>query len=224
MHENNKTLHVFDADRTLIDTDKVFALLIDSLERHGFSTDELIDAERDARESGVSFNPLVYLTENTDDTQKSKLRIIQGLLLEVRDPERVRLDGVSELLETLRRDMQDFIIHTYGDNDWQMAKLQACSLDSIPCIITHSVPKARDIVTWQGDDRLYRPATQERIDAYTYMVVYDDKESNFVGLPEGVTAVHVVQEGERPLVKLGPLRYRAVGARGMLEYYRTVAK
>lgn len=176
------------------------------------------------RKQEDSFNPLVYLTKQVDDIYRRKVQIIQGLMLEVRDPERVRLPGVSELLEALRRDGEDFIIHTYGDDDWQTAKLQVCSLDSIPHSITHSMPKAIDVVAWRGDDHLYRPNIDGRASAYKHVVVYDDKELNFEGLPGDITTVHVTQDGPRQLEKIGLGRYRAVGAQGMLEYYRMFSR
>lgn len=52
MRENNQTLHVFDADRTLIDTDQVFLFLVDSLVKKGYDTSSLILAERNAKEAG----------------------------------------------------------------------------------------------------------------------------------------------------------------------------
>jgi hypothetical protein len=220
MQENNRILHVFDADRTLIDTDQVSRYLYASLEGSEYDIDALKEAERYAKQQGISFMPLRYLLMGRDEVERRKAHIIQKLLIEVRDPERVRLPGVTELLDMLRRDGADFMIHTFGDDDWQAAKLYASSLDPIPHIITQSAPKSLDVVQWRGKDGLFRVGLDGLQETYDEIYVYDDKESNFVGMPEGVITVHIVEAGDQRLTRIGPDQYRAVGAIGMQEFYR----
>ncbi len=190
------TFYIVDFDRCLGDVDGLFELLKNvTNDLYGIKSDELQYARDIAESAGSSFNALGHITQVVDgldiDVFKKvyieKAKGVSDAILE---------HGATEFIKYLESNNKSFCIISYGDNDWQKLKIDACGLGYIKSFIVSSPNKSQYIRPWYDSkkDGFQIPSSlfNDNISRFTDdVVLIDDKMEAFNDLPDKVRGYYI---------------------------------
>lgn len=190
--------YVLDLDRTLANTERLYDVLQEVLERYTNVTVEMLNEERAAVESrGESFKMIHSLRHLLEKTRSNvDWEQIERTFIETA----LQTDGVLEphaldLLEILDSKRLPYGIITYGNEAWQLAKIEAAGLLSVPHLVTRIKEKGHLLAGWQRSDGSFviPPAMTQNFQsiAVDSIVFLDDKAISFKDIPEGVRGIFV---------------------------------
>ncbi len=195
-----ETFYVLDFDRCLGDIEASFEILKQVVQELAVgSGDSLQEVREGVESSGGSFSALKHLAELNPDMDLDavgklfvrRARLEKGRLLE---------PGAIELIEFLISTNRGFCIMSYGDEKWQMLKINASGLSDVANIIVPSRHKSAYIAKWLNDKKQFIIPSdffadnQPRLAAE--VVLIDDKIMAFDGLPVGARG-YLVQSGPK---------------------------
>ena len=214
-----KTFYVLDFDRCLGDIESSFDLLKEVVqELSSGSGDSLQMAREDVESSGGSFSALKHLAElnpNLDLNLVGEIFVKRAKLQNGKTLE----SGAIELIEFLISTNRYFCIMSYGEEKWQMLKINAAGLGDTANIIVPSKHKSAYIAKWLGlEGQFIIPSdffadNQPRLAAE--VVLIDDKIMAFDGLPAGARGY---------LVQSRPKKHDNDQSSGLLSSVKVVKK
>lgn len=222
MNEPLKTFYVLDFDRTLADTDALFRVFESVLDEHGIDLVQLKEVRRREEAPGNSFETVSYLRKQfAENGTRSWATIKRQFIAEARTHD-VLESGARELLAKLDSQSIPYGILTFGDEAWQLAKLEAADCLSIPHIVTQIKEKSTILKSWKQENSpfLIPSALLSNGQArYAKTIVFlDDKAVSFQNIPEGVRGIHVVSPSGMVLPsQKGVLPDRVVSVKGLSE-------
>lgn len=198
-----EVFYVLDLDRSLVDTDALVVLLQRIIMSElGIDAEEIIDARREYEaQRGVVFDIAEYVMGVMDQRGEDGPAVwqrIKHLFIRAARKRDVLEPGGFELLQWLESRKQKFGILTYGGDTWQLTKMDAAGLISVPHIVTHNEQKGKLIASWQLKDNSFlvpaliaggRPARARKL------VFIDDKPVSFIGIPPEVESYCAIARG-----------------------------
>lgn len=192
MSADKSRLWLLDFDRCLGDVDE----LVDDLFRVATAKSGQIKNWREAEDkykNGLLVDFLDHVREGAGKEGWQKLLDIFGERAEIDSGEGVRETGVSEFLNWLEERHEAFAILSYGQSDWQRAKIKRAGLSGLPYQIVSTPKKAKLIADWYDPgERVYiRPdmkGDEGLGKKYDEVIIVDDKLRAFDGLPEACRA------------------------------------
>lgn len=192
-------LWVLDFDRCL-GSEAIYTAAEEALER--LSPDarsRIVNAREQMEREGGSFDLVSYLEENDRNLRDDFLTEF-ARITSTNNPEMYRNKGATMLLDYLKAKNIPYVIMTYGGAVWQMAKLKAAQLDSVPYMVIDSKFKADTIRSWHqaSKDGFIVPVGSKIIEVSSVCLV-DDKAQAFNGLPEQARGYWI--KGESELLK-----------------------
>jgi hypothetical protein len=201
------TFFVLDFDRCTGNTDKFHVVLEEVIERETMvSRQQLAKAKEDAEIRGETFDTIRYvknaLTEAGGSMSWQSIErqfIAQAQKLNMLQP------YVRQLFYILESENIPFGILTYGNEAWQLAKLEAANVLHVPHLVTSIEGKGEILTGWKKTDGFIIPPalTKEFIPLHVNEVVFlDDKAVSFGGIPENVRGVRVEPEDGRELLPI----------------------
>lgn len=199
--ETADVFYVLDLDRCLANTEKLQMLLQGIIQRElGILPDEMNLARREYERAGGSFDTAGYVMGVLDgkgmDGPAAWHDITRMFITESQTQDMLE-PHAAELLHRLRVAGARFGIVTYGSDAWQLTKLEAAGLATIPHLVTHDVAKGRLIASWQHKKGFLIPTLLAggRQLVARQLVFIDDKPMSFTGLPAGVHGICAVSPG-----------------------------
>ena len=220
----NFQLWTNDLDRTLLDTDRAFDVLVDvSQEVGGIKKDVLLQAKVDTESSGGSFDVFGYLADR--DVDNEILRNIFSAFVMAGNKASLLYDDAEPFLTALTESVfVEHMILTYGAIGWQYAKINAAGLSEVPFVVTGEKHKGLLIANSRQADGRYKIAINggEALSAFT-VVITDDKAASFKGLPANCRGIWVVREGKQLRSQSGDVPENVVRVSGLLEALEVVA-
>jgi hypothetical protein len=194
-----KVFYVLDFDRTLVNTDKLYDILKDVLEKETNSdVSRLLDVARiESEEAGGSFETIDYLRRLlAEGYHEDAWPRVQRAFNAQAQHEDALEPGAKELLGLLADKSLLHGIITFGNEAWQLAKLEATGLLAMPYLVTSIKEKGLLLSGWKhhSDSSFIIPPAMTR--DFTPVVVesivfLDDKAVSFQDLPTGVQGVFV---------------------------------
>ena len=197
------TFYVLDLDRCLVNTEKLQLLLQQIIQRElGILPDEMNLARREYERAGGSFDTAGYVMGVLDGKNLDGPAVwheITRIFIRESQAQDMLQPYASELLRRLDTLGARFGIVTYGNDAWQLTKLEAASLSAIPHLVTHDVAKARLIASWQHQEGFLVPTLLAGAGGSPLiarqLVLIDDKPVSFIGLPAGARGVCAIAPG-----------------------------
>lgn len=195
------TFYILDLDRCLVNTEKLQLLLQQIIRRElGILPDEMNLARRAYERVGGSFDTAGYVMGVLDGKNMDGPAVwheITRMFIRESQAQDMLQPYASELLRRLDMLGARFGIVTYGNDAWQLTKLEAASLGTIPHLVTHDIAKARLIASWQHGEGFLVPTLLAGGIPLTarQLVLIDDKPVSFIGLPAGVRGICAVAPG-----------------------------
>lgn len=213
---------VLDFDRTLGNTDKFHEVLEDTIAKEtNLTVDFLRHARFKAEDIGQSFDTISYLREHLRDTGSlSVWPDIQRKFINAAQRQDMLEPGANELLRLLKAKGFRFGILTYGNEAWQLAKLEAAWLLSVPHLVTHIQEKGQILKEWKhaaGDFVIPPSMTEEFVPFHARTIVFlDDKSKSFASIPTNVVGVRIrPPEGIKLEEQKGPLPLNVIEVDGI---------
>jgi phosphoglycolate phosphatase-like HAD superfamily hydrolase len=124
---------IFDLDNTLVDTERIKAVLVQAAEEAGLSHESAVDLYRSSTTSdGVATFTLEHFSDCLDSALRS-----QGIELDDLHAERlhkkvkdgvVLRDGARELLDDFRQQNAHMVLISFGKGEWQREKIERAGL------------------------------------------------------------------------------------------------
>lgn len=191
------TFYLLDFDRTIANTDAFHILLKDILATHTSITKEEFNHIRaEVERTGNSFSTVKYVRHMLAERKSDKNWYeLERLFIDAAHQEDTLQPYATELLTILKGKHIPYGILTYGDEAWQLAKLEAAQLLSVPHLVTRIEQKGKILSGWKhANDRfVIPPALTEDFQplAVRSIVFLDDKAKSFADLPGGVKGVYV---------------------------------
>ena len=189
--------YVIDMDRTLVNTEKLYDVLEIVLKRHtNISVDMVNDERTEIEARGESFK-LINTLDRLLETHKSKvswLEVEQAFIQEARQTKGVFEPYAQDLLKLLDDKQIPYGIITYGNEAWQLAKIEAADLGDVPHLVTRIKEKGALLAGWkEGNSFIIPPAMTRDFKPLTVdsIVFLDDKAVSFQDIPEGVRGIFV---------------------------------
>jgi hypothetical protein len=207
------TFFILDFDRCIGNTDKFHVVLENVIGQETMvSKEQLAAAKKDAESRGETFDTIRYVKNALEDMGGTtswlsieREFIRQAQMLNMLQP------YARQLFTILESEKLPFGILTYGNEAWQLAKLEAANLLHIPHLVTNIEGKGAILAGWKKASGFIIPPalTKEFIPLETATVVFlDDKAVSFEGIPNGVRGVRIapddgsalllIQQGELP--------------------------
>lgn len=195
------TFYILDLDRCLVNTEKLQALLEQTIERElAIKPEEMNLARREYERMGGSFDTAGYVMgildgRNVDGPsvwlEIKRIFIHEAQAVDMLEP------YARELLAELSAANAHFGIVTFGGDAWQLTKIAAAGLESIPHMVTHDQAKGRMIASWQRTDGSFLLPGQlaGRVTIAQELFFVDDKPVSFYGIPSEVHAICAVAPG-----------------------------
>lgn len=200
------TFFVLDFDRCIGDTDKAHEILWNVIEHEtGISTHQLQSVKDDLDMRGLNFNTPKYVTEELERQKSRKTwQDVRQVYVEKAQQQGILMPDAGELLAVLDNHAIPYGILTYGEELWQLTKLEAAGLlaRQIPFEITRIERKGEILREWKRGNVFMVPAGMTRDSngvAVEELIFLDDKPRSFESMPNGVRGVCV-----RPVAQ--PLR------------------
>lgn len=190
--------YVLDLDRTLANTEKLYEVLSAVLIRDTNISMDMLNKERGEVEArGESFkliNSLAGLLQS-HNSEIDWLQVEQAFIREAHRTEGVLEPYAAQLLKLLDSKQLPYGIITYGNEAWQLAKLEAAGLLNVPHVVTRIKEKGRLLAGWRQEDGSFiiPPAMTHDFNPLTVdsIIFLDDKAVSFKDIPEGVHGVYV---------------------------------
>jgi hypothetical protein len=189
--------YVLDLDRTLVDTDRLYIILETVLERTtNVKVSQLQDERMAVEARGESFSMVGFLHRLLDSApgDVSWQQVQQAFIIEAQQQD-VSEPYAAELLRILDGRQLPYGIITFGNEAWQLAKIEAAGHMSIPHLVTRIKEKGVLLTGWKQPDgtfiippamtRDFKPLSVDSI------VFLDDKAVSFNNMPTGVQGVFV---------------------------------
>ena len=194
MHNRHvKTFYLIDLDRTLLDTDHASQALIDIVAAEDQAAAERVSSHlQETARFGSQYSlhdslGTVLGTEWRDRVEArfmAQREINQSLLL----------PGARQILAFIESDRSTGGILTFGSLPGQTMKIKAVGLDDVPYLVTQQPYKGRLIAEWhRSDGGFLLPAVYGAVLA-DELILVDDRELSFDGLPEGALGYWVSEE------------------------------
>lgn len=194
---SNTQYYVLDFDRTLADTEKLHNVLEQVIEQETTITvDELKAARQKVEQAGSSFDTVDYIKQLlvTSPGARSWLDLEQVFVTKAHK-EDMLLPGAKELMTLLDQKQIPYGMITYGNEAWQLAKIEAANLASVPHVVTHLLHKGELLKGWQQPDHSFviPPALTRDFTPMTVseIIFLDDKAKSFTDIPPGVKGLYV---------------------------------
>ena len=211
--QKDDVFYVLDFDRTLGNTDKFHEVLEEIVENEtGVTADELKIARAQIEGTGRTFDTVDYVRGILEQSGNTiPWHVLQNQFIAVARKRDMLEPHAAELLTMLDDKQLPYGIITYGNETWQLAKLEAANLFDIPHIVTHIEEKSQLLQGWKhtSDTFIIPPAlTRDFLPLQVHHLVFlDDKAKSFAGIPSGVHGVHIkapsgivlpIQQGSLP--------------------------
>jgi hypothetical protein len=184
VNPRQETVWVTDLDRTLLDTNRAFELLLIAASEYGVSRDELLARKSATEIAGGSFDACSYLLQQLGEED---LEEVYRDFIFLGTKEDLLYSDARPYLEALDITHTPHMVLTYGTSDWQAAKLEAAHLDSRPHMITNQKAKGHLIARWRQEGMTlpssYKRTGQLVVRHNTQVNLVDDKADSFEGLP-----------------------------------------
>lgn len=215
MESNSLTASTFfllDFDRCLGNTNKFYGILERVIERETMiSKEQMSAAKRETEAQGKTFDTIRYVKEalgaggggvSWQPIEREFIRQAQKV--------NMLMPYARQLLAILESEKIPYGILTYGNESWQLAKLEASNLLHVPHLITGIQEKGVIITGWKKTNGFIIPPalTKEFVPLHVDTIVFlDDKAVSFAGTPDAVRGVRVepedgnllpIQQGELP--------------------------
>lgn len=192
------SFYVLDFDRTLVDTDKLYVILEKVLERDtNIGMRDLNEEKAVIEADGDSFSIIESLRRLLADSNSSVdwLDVQQAFINEARQTD-VLEPYAAELLKLLDDKQLPYGIITFGNEAWQLAKIEAAGLTAVPHVVTNIKEKGQLLSGWKHDSNdsfIIPPAMTRNFDPLVVdsIIFLDDKPVSFSNLPSGVHGVLV---------------------------------
>jgi hypothetical protein len=191
------TFYVIDFDRTLVNTEKLYDVLDTVLERLTDIDVGMINVERVEIEArGESFkliNTLDHLLRASKGSV-NWLDVERAFIKEARETDGILEPYATDLLKSLDDRHIPYGILTYGNEAWQLTKVEAADLINVPHLVTRIKEKGQLLAGWKhGDLFVIPPAMTKDFQPLTVdsIVFLDDKAVSFQDIPEGVRGICV---------------------------------
>lgn len=193
MTSSKSLFQVIDLDRTLFDTSKFAKLITDEVNKlHPGVGSNLDQKFEDAYKNDTTFFMLRHLRAEMGDAAFEQM-VDEVVMREGVDS--LLMPGAKERL-LFAHEVSDSLpawgVLTYGDEIDQLMKLRLIGLEQAPTLILPTANKSEALLTWQNDDgtftlpAIFGGATVEAIS------LEDDKLRAFIGMPEQVTGIWMV--------------------------------
>ncbi|HEY0965409.1 MAG TPA: hypothetical protein VGE13_02920 [Candidatus Saccharimonadales bacterium] len=182
----DNTLWILDFDRCLGDIDMLYERLQFLIEsREILPIGRLDELRRQTEASGGSFDALGECRALLASDAYEELLDIY--IYEPTNDEYL-LPGGYEFLSWLNMTDRPFMIMTYGQEEWQLAKLKRTGLSDAACMVTPTSVKAGLIAKWQQADHFRIPRDKimnsARLpDQVKNIILVDDKARAFIDAP-----------------------------------------
>ena len=201
------TFFVLDFDRCIGNTDKFHTVLEEVISQETtVSKQQLANAKKDAESRGETFDTIRYV--------KSTLEAMGGtptwVSIErkfIHEAQRLNMlqSYARQLISILQTEGLPFGILTYGNEVWQLAKLEAANLLDIPHLVTNLEGKGAILTGWKKSTGfIIPPALTKDFSplAVDSIVFLDDKAVSFNGMPNGVRGIRVTPDDGRALLPI----------------------
>ena len=205
-----ETFFVIDLDRCLVDTGKLHNFL-ESLagQETSLSVEALKEARNNTERAGETFDTISYIHKVLDGEATDAWLRLECVFIEKSRGQDLFEPYAREFLDTLRARHIPHGILTYGAEAWQLAKLEATGLITLPHLVTQIKEKGTLLSGWKQGDTFVIPAglveTDETLVASS-LVFLDDKPISFANIPPRVRGIHVLPVNEPPLpIQIGVL-------------------
>lgn len=180
----NDRLFVIDLDRTLLDLDKVMALVKTVCKNIGIDSTSLTESYVKSSAGFWSYSPLKAIE---DIGSKEKLSEFKREFVELAQPQTLLYEDAQKFLAKLDELKQPYMLLTHAvDEQWQQLKIEAVRLSRVPCIITFEKVKSRVIADWLDDSGKFK-APLDGLAPVDQIILIDDRERVFQGLPANST-------------------------------------
>jgi len=220
--DSTKTYFVLDFDRTIGNTDKFNELLEYVIsEETNIKIEFLRHARFKAEAEGQSFDAIAYLHQYLKEIDSSLTWIdIQQKYISTIQKEDMLEPNAGELLKILDKKQLQYGFITYGNEAWQLAKIEGANLLSVPHLVTHIQEKGIILTGWKQDtgEFLLPPALSKTFESFvaSTIVFLDDKAASFNNIPEGVIGIRVrPSEGIKLQAQMGTIPEEVVEVEGI---------
>lgn len=200
------TFYILDLDRTLANTEKLYTVLDTVLERDtNIKPSQLYEERATAEAEGHSFSVVGRLRQllSEDSNEVDWPQVQQAFIAEARRADMFE-PHAAELLHILDERELPYGIITYGNETWQIAKIEASGLKEVPHLVTRIKEKGQLLAGWKHSENLFviPPAMTRNFKPLIVdsLVFLDDKAVSFKNIPTGVRGVFV----RSPIRKLLP--------------------
>lgn len=191
-----RTFYLIDLDRTLLDTDLASEVLLAIVAAEDPSRSEEV---RNHLQETSQFGSQYSLHDSLEQTLGSDEAARLEAVYIARDNHELLRLGALDILAFAKSAETAGGILTYGSTAGQTMKLKALKLDKEPYIVTQQPYKGEVIAQWRRSEggfqlpEAYGGITSEEV------VLVDDRELSFEGLPEGAIGYWVPEEAPSPL-------------------------
>ncbi len=187
----NKSFVLLDFDRTLVDTNALKAAFDEIMERLGAYQASEIRAK-------LAIDPRF---ETYDFLEEKYGREEAHRLVSAAEEEFVKIgnwrqfwnEGAAELLLFLQQNLIGHGILSWGNSNWQLAKIQAAGMDNLPCLITKQKEKGKLIASWWTGAGYKLPAELGG-GVYQKLLLIDDRWASFDGAPSDLLKIYYNQQ------------------------------
>jgi len=186
------TFYLLDLDRTILDTEKASALLIDLVAKESPKLAASLRIQVDVyNQHGTPFAIRDVIAEQVGEETAARL---EEVFIDESQRQYLLLEGAEDLFAyTDNAPERSFGILTYGSPKGQMMKLKATKLDTLPLMITQQKHKGELIMSWKVPDGYQLPSEYggQLVDQ---VVLVDDRIFSFEGLPNDVRGYWVTDD------------------------------
>ena len=188
---SSDVLYVIDLDRTLIDTDKVISLLVDSLNDSGIDGKAFVKRLEKARLDEADLDAKKEIDKfGTDVWEK-----FSDYFHAEANKQKVVYDDANNFLAKLDSLSRKYMILTYGvSKQWQELKISAAGFGRIKYVISNTRDKSRLIQGWLDNRNIYHPPGFDSLKARNVILI-DDRPASFVYLNKNLTGYLVDRKG-----------------------------
>lgn len=200
---------VVDFDRCIGSVDSSFDLITSIAADLGIiSRKDFRIARAEAESKRISFSVLSYIKDNKADVDLNAIEV-EYIKRAQQDHKKLQEPGAEKFIAHLKNRGEFFCIMSFGDPHWQRVKIKAAGFSDTPLLLVDTEHKAKNIAKWHDEtvsgfiipsnlfvDQVSRNTKE--------IILVDDKQSAFHGLPEGVrgywvqntNSPHAVWQGE----------------------------
>lgn len=175
-----EVLYIIDLDRTLVDVSKVMKFTEVVCNEIGIDFAKIYETQQDLHSRGTAYSPISYIKAQSGQ----KVVKFKNFFIELAREDKLLFDDARQLLTQLNQKNRDIMVLTHGaEEDWQLLKLEATSLISIPHIIVNTRRKSAIIRSWVTKDGRYKPSLKG-LSTYKSCVFIDDRMEAFDEFPD----------------------------------------